>query len=272
MKSKFITVAVAIATIFSMTSCVERIDAGYEGIKVNLYGSNKGVDDVSLVTGAVWFNPFTQNVYEYPTFAQTVDYEAFEVNSKDGTKFTIDPSMLVKIEDGKSPQIFRKYRKDVDEIIKGSLYIYVKDAARNVFNKFTADSIISNRILVDKAFDEQVRTAFAKEGFQLEQLTPGIAYPKSYEDAINAKNKAIQDEMRVSNEIAVAQANAKKAEAEAQVLVAKAKAEAEAYRLKTQSLTPLIIQQAWIEKWNGEVPTVVGSNSSMFYDLNNIKK
>ena len=36
MKSKFITVAVAIATIFSMTSCVERIDAGYEGIKVNL--------------------------------------------------------------------------------------------------------------------------------------------------------------------------------------------------------------------------------------------
>ena len=31
----------------------ERIDAGYEGIKVNLYGDGKGVDDVSLVTGAL---------------------------------------------------------------------------------------------------------------------------------------------------------------------------------------------------------------------------
>lgn len=38
----------------STISCTERIDAGNEGIKVNLYGSDKGVDDVSLVTGRVW--------------------------------------------------------------------------------------------------------------------------------------------------------------------------------------------------------------------------
>ena len=36
-------------------SCMQRIDAGHEGIKVNLYGSDKGVDDVELVTGAVWY-------------------------------------------------------------------------------------------------------------------------------------------------------------------------------------------------------------------------
>lgn len=265
MKAKFITFFVAIVAIFSMTSCVERVDAGHEGIKVNLYGSNKGVDDVSLVTGAVWYNPFTETVFEYPTFAQTVDYEAFEVNSKDGTKFTIDPSMIVKIEDGKSPAIFKKYRKDLEEVVNGSLYIYVKDAARNVFNKFTADSIVSNRTLVDKAFDEQVRVAFAKEGFQLEQLTPGIAYPKSYEDAINAKNKAVQDQMRVQNEIAVAEANAKK-------ILVQAQAEAEANKLKTQALTPAILQKMWIEKWSGEVPTVMGTgNNSIFYDLSKLK-
>lgn len=44
----------------SLTSCSERIDAGSEGILVNLYGSDKGVDDVSLVTGRVWYNPFTE--------------------------------------------------------------------------------------------------------------------------------------------------------------------------------------------------------------------
>ena len=39
-----------------LTSCgYERIDAGHEGIKVNLYGDRKGVDDVELVTGAVWY-------------------------------------------------------------------------------------------------------------------------------------------------------------------------------------------------------------------------
>lgn len=256
----------AFVAMFSMSSCgYERVDAGHEGIKVNLYGDNKGVDDISLVTGAVWYNPITEAVYEYPTFAQTVDYEAFEVNSKDGTKFKIDPSMLVKIEDGKSPSIFRKYRKGIDDIVNGPLYVYVKDAARNVFNRFTADSIVSNRTMVDKAFDEQVRIAFEKEGFKLEQLTPGISYPKSYEDAINAKNKAIQDQMRVQNEIAVAEANAKK------VLV-QAEAEAEANRLKQQALTPQILEKMWIEKWSGDVPTVMGTNNSVFYDLNTIRK
>ena len=68
----------------------ERIDAGYEGILVNLYGDDKGVGDVSMCTGAVWYNPFTQSVYEYPTFVQTVDYEPFTINAKDGSEFTVD--------------------------------------------------------------------------------------------------------------------------------------------------------------------------------------
>lgn len=256
---KFLSfIVAAIAVCLGTTSC-ERVDAGHEGILVNLYGSDKGVNDISLCTGMVWYNIFTQSVYEYPTFAQTVDYPAFEVNSKDGTKFTIDPSMIVKIEDGKSPMIFRKYRKDLDSVINTSLRIYVVDAARNVFNKFTADSIVSNRTLVDKAFDEQVRTAFEKEGFQLEQLTPGIKYPKSYENAINAKNKAIQDQMRVQNEIAVAEANAKK-------LLVAAQAEAEANRLKQQALTPQILEKMWIEKWNGVLP-VYGQVPTLFKNI-----
>ena len=45
-----------LAAIITFSSCT-RIDAGHEGIKVNLYGSNKGVDNVELCTGMVWFNP-----------------------------------------------------------------------------------------------------------------------------------------------------------------------------------------------------------------------
>ena len=60
-------ILICVAMTLALASC-NRIDAGYEGIKVNLYGSNKGVDDVALVTGMVWFNPFTTSVYEYPTF------------------------------------------------------------------------------------------------------------------------------------------------------------------------------------------------------------
>lgn len=260
---KFLLFAIIALT---LSSCAERIDAGYEGIKFNLAGSGKGVDDIALVSGWVFYNPFTTGIYEMPTFAQTIDYSPFEVNSKDGTKFTVDPSMIVKVEDGKSPIIFRKYRKQLKEVIDGSLYIYVKDAARIVFNKYTADSIVSHRELVDKSFDEYVRAAFVREGFTLEQLTPGISYPKSYEDAINAKNKAIQEEMRISNEVKVAEAEVRRAEAEARKRIVIAQAEAEANRLKSQTLTSQVLEKAWIDKWDGKLP-VYGQVPTIFKDI-----
>ena len=98
MKKVFKLFAIMLATV-SMFSC-NRIDAGHEGIKVKLYGSDKGVSDVELVTGMVWYNPLTTRVYEYPTFVQTIDYPEFTVNSKDGSQFTVDPNIQLNIASG----------------------------------------------------------------------------------------------------------------------------------------------------------------------------
>lgn len=47
----------------------------------------------------------------------------------------------------------------------------------------------------------------------------------------------------------------------------------EANELKSQTLTPQILQQMWVDKWNGTVPTVItGGNISTFLDLSKIKK
>ena len=260
MKTKFIFGLLALFMMLGFSSCgYERIDAGHEGIKVNLYGSDKGVDDVSLVTGAIWYNPFTEEVFEYPTFVQTVDYPAFEVNSKDGSKFTVDPSMIMKIKDGKTPVIFKKYRKKLKDILSTAMFVYIKDAARIEFNNYNADEIVSNRSAVDRALEDRVRAVFDTEGFDLQQLTPGIGYPSSYEEAINAKNKAVQDKLKVENEVAVAKAQAEK-------LLVAAKAEAEANRLREQALTPAILEKMWIEKWDGKLP-VYGQVPTLFRDI-----
>lgn len=256
---KILKLLFGLVFVVSLTSCVERVDAGHEGILVNLYGNDKGVDDVSLVTGWVWYAPWSKQVFEYPTYAQTIDYPAFEVNSKDGTKFTVDPSVILHIANGKAPIVFKKYRTGLDTIINKTLFVYIKDAARIEFNKYTADSIVSCRESVDKSFEDRVRLTLAKENFVLEQLTPGIKYPKSYEEAINAKNKAIQDQMRVANEVKVAEANARK-------IIVQAQAEAESNRLKQQALTPQILEKMWIEKWDGKLP-VYGQVPTIFKDI-----
>jgi regulator of protease activity HflC (stomatin/prohibitin superfamily) len=248
-------VIVVIIPIFCMLCCT-RIDAGHEGIRVKQYGTDKGVQDISLVTGRVWYNPLTESVYEFPVFVQTADYEPFTVNAKDGSVFSVDPTITFKVIPGKSPEIFKKYRKGIGEITRTTLYNYVRDAFRIQFNKYTTDSMISSRENFENSVQVQLKTALQAEGFDLEQMTSGIQYPETITQAIDAKNRAVQEAMQVENELRVSEANAKK-------LIVQAEAEARANQLRQQSLTPLLIQQQFIEKWDGKTPLY--GNSPVFF-------
>lgn len=250
---KWILLLFAVFT-FTLTSC-KRIDAGHEGIKVNMFGTNKGVDEISLVTGWVFFNPLTQKVYEYPTFVQTVDYPAFTVNAKGGLAFQMDPTVSLKIIDSKTPEIFKKYRLKLDDILNTTLYAVVVNACRIQINNFTPDEITSNRDSIERAIENQLRIELESENFYLERLTTGLTYPQSIQDAIAAKDKATQDALRVQRELEIVQAEAEKK-------IVAARAEKEANELRTQALTPEILQKMWLEKWDGTLPRVITSDDA----------
>lgn len=275
MESKFIkvllfTFMVMISMMF--TSCgYERIDAGYEGIKVNLYGDDKGVDDITLVTGAVWYNPITTAVYEYPTFVQTVDYAPFSINAKDGSSFTVDPTISLKIVDGKSAEVFKKYRKeDITEVINTTLYNYVRNAFRIQLNNYTTDELVSKREEFEKAIEERLSKELLAENFKLEQMTSGLQYPQTLVNAIDAKNAAVQEAQKSQNEVLKIKAEAEKkiaaANGEAQALKIKGNAEAEYNRKIAASLSPLIVQQMMLDKWDGKLP-VYGTMPTLFKDI-----
>ena len=181
---KYTIIAVIALTTILITSSVfiscKRIGAGHEGILVNLYGSETGVNDVSYVYGYVFYNPFTQSVYEYPTYVQTTDYPAFEVYAKDGFKLTVDPTVSLKIIDGKAVPIFKKYRKDIHDIIAGPLFNDVRETFRIQLSRFTTDEIISVRDSVETVIKGQLAIVLKKEGFQLEQLTYGLTFSERH--------------------------------------------------------------------------------------------
>lgn len=102
-----------------------------------------------LVTGRVYYNPFTQDLIKYPVFVQTKDYEPFEVTSKDGSKFTVDPTISYRVNAGSTPQIYQKYRKDIRDITDVILLQMVKDSFRVVLNKYTTDDMISKAGEID---------------------------------------------------------------------------------------------------------------------------
>lgn len=267
---------ISVVLMFTMTSCYERVDAGYEGIKVNLYGDNKGVDDATLVTGAVWYLPWTTSIYEYPTFVQTVDYEPFTINAKDGGTFTVDPTISLKIVDGKSAEVFKKYRKEkLLDVINTTLYNYVKNAFRIQLNQYTTDELVSKREEFEKNIEERLSKELLNENFQLEQMTSGLQYPQSLLQSIEAKTVATQQAQQALNEVKRIEAEAQKkivaAQGESEALRIKGDAEAEYNRKIAASLSDLIIRQEMIKRWDGKTPVFIGANGTML-DISKIIK
>jgi regulator of protease activity HflC (stomatin/prohibitin superfamily) len=253
-------------------SC-ERIDAGHVGVKVNQYGDNKGVDDVVAVTGMVFYNPFTTAIYEFPTFIQHKEYKgenSFIVNSKDGSEFSVSPIMNYSVQRDKVPAIFSKYRRPLEDIEEGFLKTAVYDAFRLATNKYTADELISNRAIFEVEVRRLLDGQLLKEGFVINQFTSNLIYPETFKKSIEAKNNAVQAALRAENEVKTAEAQAKikvaTAEGNAQAMLTSAKAEAESNRMKQVTLTPLLLQLEYINKWDGKLP-VYGEVPQMFKNI-----
>jgi regulator of protease activity HflC (stomatin/prohibitin superfamily) len=254
-------------------SC-ERIDAGHVGVKVNLYGTGKGVDDVTECTGMVFYNPFTTKIYEFPTYIQHKEYtktedgdNSFIVNSKDGSEFHVSPIVNYSVQRERVPFIFAKYRRSLPEIEEGFLKTAVYDAFRLATNKYTADELISNRAVFEVEVRRLLESQLQKEGFVINQFTSNLIYPETFKKSIEAKNNAVQAALRAENEVKTAEAQAKikiaTANGNAQAMLTAAKAEAEANSLKQKTITPMLLQLEWINKWNGKLPeTMLGDKNN----------
>lgn len=278
MNRTIIGIITAILLLISVNSC-EIINAGHVGVKVNMYGSDKGVQNVTAVTGWVFYNPITTKVYEFPTYIQHKEYSetedgdaSFTVNTKDGSEFRVAPILNYSVNPQKAPEIFAKYRRTLPELENGFLKTSIYDAFRLATNKYTAEELISNRAKFEVEVRRLLEAQIVKEGFIVNQFTSNLEYPTSFKNAINAKNNAVQAALTAENQVKTAEAQAKikvaRAQGDAEAMLTKAKAEAEANRMKQTTLTPMLLQQLWIEKWNGKLPTTqLGAGANVMYGV-----
>lgn len=98
------------AAMMMFTSCTT-VDSGEIGIRFHKFAGDKenygGVE--GTVRGWVFYNPFTEDIFTYPTMVQRKNYEAFTVNAKDASVFTMDPQLAYHINPDKATDIFVKY-------------------------------------------------------------------------------------------------------------------------------------------------------------------
>ena len=245
-----------------------RVDSSEVGVKFNkLSLTDQGTLDATAVTGYVFFCPITTDVFKYETYVQRVDYEPFTVTTRDAAIFTMDPTMAYFLNRSKAVDVFFKYRRPLRDIEDGYMRTVIYDAYRITANGYTSDELMANRAKFESEVRQMLDSTLTVEGFTVTEFTSQITPPESLRQMIEAKNAAVQAALKAENEVKEAEANAKiavaKAEGEARAMKIKADAEAYYNRTIAASLSPLIVQEDWIEKWDGKLPQVQGSEKMM---------
>ncbi len=272
-------IALGIAVLFiAAGSCTKMVDNSEIGIKFKKFSlTDQGELISTQVSGLTFYNPITTSVFTYPVYIQRVDYAPFNVTTKDAATFSMDPLLAYQLDRTKASYVFNKYRRSLRDIEQGYMRTCIYDAYRISANNYTSDELMGNRAKFEQEVRLMLEKSLGEEGFIVSEFTSQITPPVSLSAAIEAKNQAIQEALKAENLV-------KQAEANAQIAIAKAKGEAEATKVKADaeayynrtiaaSLSPMIVQEDWIEKWNGELPQIVTSgNSGMMFDLSSIKK
>ena len=88
--------------------------------------------------------------------------------------------------------------------------------------------------------------------------------------AIPEFNKAIEEKQVAEQKVLTAKQELEKSKVEAERKVVEAEAEKKANEMKQQSLTDNVIKEKFIEKWNGQLPTVTGGNG--IFNINDFLK
>jgi len=266
-----------------------RVDAGHVGIRVKLAGSDRGVQDMPVVTGWVVYNPISEQIVIFPTSVQNVVWtanphegrpvdESITFSSSEGVNVNADVGLSFHIEPNLAPKLYGRFRQnDMMALADG----YVRNAVREAFNDVTSKMAVQDiygagksKMLADVT--KECRDILGKDGFVIDQLTinGALRLPQNVAEAINrameATQNAIQSEnkvrqVRAEAEQAITQAHGQaeatrqKAEGEADAILIRARSEAKANEIIRLSTSPAVLQYRALEHWDGKLPTFNGS-------------
>ena|SRR3990167_1065245 len=250
----------------ALVAC-DKVPAGYRGVKVNLYGSDKGVDEQSLGVGRYYIG-WNSELYLFPTFLQNYswkDAQAITMQTSEGLSIRTDAGITYSIQPDNVVKVFQKYRLGIEEITNTFLHNMVRDAMNEVASTMTVEQIYGaqketfikgvNAIVKKQAFDT---------GIEVDKiyLVGSFELPETVVNSINSKIQASQNAMKVENEVATARAEAQKtivdAQANAQQIIIRAESQAKANKILADSLTQEFVQYQYALKWDGKLPLYTG--------------
>lgn len=275
-----LTILALLAIVGLLGTACTRVEPGYTGIRVDLHGEDRGVSNEDIVTGRVYYNPWTTEIYEFPHFVQQFTWTADKAegspnddsitfNSVEGVVINADIFIAYAFEPDMVPSIFEEFRQEADVITQG----YVRGQVRDAFSRAAATMPIiriygaGKGQLLTTVVDD-LRSTLGPKGFRFDNVSfvGALRVPdnvkSSIDRVIQAQNEAEEAQARVAQR----EAEARQAVALAEGRLQAAAKDAEANRKLAQSITPALIQYRQIEvlreKWDGTMPRALMSEGA----------
>jgi regulator of protease activity HflC (stomatin/prohibitin superfamily) len=274
----------AVVVFFIGCQTTNRVDAGHVGIRVKLAGSDRGIQDMPVVTGWVLYNPLTEQIVLFPTSVQNVVWtqsanegrsvdESITFSSAEGVNISADIGLSFHIEPTLAPRLYGRFRlNDLAILSDGYMRNTVREAFNDVASRLPVQEIYGagkSKMLGDVA--QKCRDVFGKDGIVIDQLTinGALRLPTNVMDAINRAMEATQNAIQSRNRVAQVEAEAtqaitqahgqaeaarQKAEGDGDALLIRARAEAQANEIIRLSMTAAVLQYRAIDHWDGKLP------------------
>lgn len=217
-------------------------------------------------TAGTYFDFWITNKYiKYDAKVRTVEIST-AAYSADAQPMDINMTIQYQIMNDRAVDIATHYGSI--ETLEDRITSIATEQAKSTLSKDKAMDIIANRASISPAVEEVIKTAVGEDYYVniVTVVLTDIDFSDAFELAVEEKMIAEQTKLKADyeNETKVAKAEAEVdiAQAEANALLIKAEAEAEANKTIDKSLTENVLEKMMLDKWNGELPSVVGGEGN----------
>ena len=251
-KKQFLTLIPIALLVLSFSIVV--IPANTVGVR---YSSINGTSDKTLNEGIHFVVPFVDHVNTIETTVQERTDEGISIQTKDAQWVKVTVNVKYQVDKSNAFKVYKGY-KTLDNLNKNIIGNYTQEALNQVCTQYNVIDVLGEK---RNAFVEET-AKILKEKLAAEGVTLKAVTVKDI-DAGEAIEKAISDEAVAKKEVETAKQKQEKAKTEAETKVIEAQGEADANAVLTEQLTPEVLEKMLIEKWNGEMPKVYGSDGNI---------
>ena len=258
-KRTVIAVSVGLVLLGTLLSSFTIVRAGHTGVVVTLGKVKEGV----LQEGIHMKAPFVQQVVMIDNRIQKLEVTT-EAFSKDLQSVNTVLAINYRVDPAKSYSIYKNIGADYENVL---VVPAVNEVLKAIVATYTAEQSVTNRTLISEGLVTGLNEKLNNIGLYVTDVNIiDFDFSDAFITAIEEKQVAQQQLLKAETEKQTAITNA---EAQAEATKIKAEGEAEANRLLSESLTEQVIENRKIEKWNGELPAVTGSDGT-FVDFGGV--